>query len=103
MITWTKNLYGLTETTASCFHSIETESDDTVSNTVGFLQDHLEAKIVDKNGNLVAMGTPGELCIRGYNTMLRYYKDETKTKEIISDDKWLKTGLDNNFNYTFLI
>jgi medium-chain acyl-CoA ligase, mitochondrial len=49
---------------------------------------HTEAKIVDENGNTVPFGTPGELCLRGYCTMLGYYDDDKKTKEIIDADRW---------------
>lgn len=89
-----QNLYGLTETTCSAFQSLPAENDSHVWESVGFLQDHTEAKVVDRNGRMVPMGTPGELYIRGYNTMLRYFGDEAKTKETISYDKWLKTGYD---------
>lgn len=82
----------MTETTASSFFSIDNESEYQVTETVGMLQDHLEAKVIDTSGNIVPMGQPGELCIRGYSTMLGYYHDEAKTKETISSDKWLKTG-----------
>ena len=36
--------------------------------------------------------TPGELCTRGYTTMLGYWDDDDKTKETITVDGWLKTG-----------
>lgn len=48
--------------------------------------------MVNEYNELVPMGEPGELCIRGYSTMLRYWQDEEKTKEILGTDKWLKTG-----------
>lgn len=55
-------------------------------------QDHVEAKVIDANGNCVSFGSPGELCVRGYCNMLRYDKDENKTKEMIGSDGWLRTG-----------
>ncbi|XP_065085685.1 medium-chain acyl-CoA ligase ACSF2, mitochondrial-like [Ochlerotatus camptorhynchus] len=87
-----KTIYGLTETTAMCFHSFREESQENIRATVGHLGDHWEAKVVDGEGKLVPYGTPGELCIRGYGTMLGYWEDETKTRETIGADKWLKTG-----------
>ena len=68
------------------------ESDLHATETVGHVQDHLEVKIVDENGYTVPMGQPGELYTRGYTTMLGYYGDESKTKETMTADKWLKTG-----------
>lgn len=59
---------------------------------MGHLHDHLEAKVIDENGFIVPMGTPGELCVRGYCNVLGYWGDEAKTKELIGDDKWLRTG-----------
>lgn len=82
----------MTETSASAFYSLPGESDRKAYETLGHLQDHLEAKIVDPKGRVVPMGEAGELCIRGYSTMLGYYGDAKTTSEMISTDKWLKTG-----------
>ncbi|XP_022916148.2 medium-chain acyl-CoA ligase ACSF2, mitochondrial [Onthophagus taurus] len=87
-----KSVYGLTETTGSSFHSLPGESQDLSINTVGHLQEHLEAKIVDEKGNTVPIGKRGELWIRGYSVMLGYWGDEEKTNELITQSKWLKTG-----------
>lgn len=82
----------MTETTGIIFQSLSGESDVKNNTTIGCLQEHLEAKVVDGNGCIVPMGTAGELCIRGYCTFLRYWGDGDRTREIIGADKWLKTG-----------
>ncbi|XP_017043963.1 medium-chain acyl-CoA ligase ACSF2, mitochondrial [Drosophila ficusphila] len=87
-----RSVYGLTETTAVIFQSRPGDSNDIVLNSVGHLQDHIEAKVVDAEGNCVPFGQPGELCVRGYTTMLGYHGDEEKTKETIGKDRWLRTG-----------
>ncbi|KAF5305882.1 hypothetical protein FQA39_LY09121 [Lamprigera yunnana] len=88
-----KSIYGLSEATCVSFQSLsKEEGDEEAMNSVGYVGDHLEAKVVDPNGNIVPIGTPGELCIRGYNTMLGYWEDEENTKEVMDSDKWLKTG-----------
>ncbi|KAH8389117.1 hypothetical protein KR200_012218 [Drosophila serrata] len=86
------SVYGLTETTAVIFQSLPGDSDDIVLNSVGHLQDHIEAKVVDAEGRCVPFGQPGELCVRGYTTMLGYHGDVEKTRETIGVDQWLRTG-----------
>ncbi|XP_043650714.1 medium-chain acyl-CoA ligase ACSF2, mitochondrial [Drosophila teissieri] len=86
------SVYGLTETTAVIFQSLPGDSSDVVLNSVGHLTDHIEAKVVDAEGRCVPFGQPGELCVRGYTTMLGYHGDEAKTKETIGNDRWLRTG-----------
>ncbi|KAH8352452.1 hypothetical protein KR084_004282 [Drosophila pseudotakahashii] len=86
------SVYGLTETTAVIFQSIPGDSSDVVLDSVGHLTDHIEAKVVDPEGRCVPFGEPGELCVRGYITMLGYHGDEEKTKETIGKDMWLRTG-----------
>jgi len=87
-----RSVFGMTETSAVLFQSTPTEDKERVLNYVGKLTKQLEAKVVDSEGNLVPSGSPGELWVRGYSTMLGYYGDEEKTREMIGRDKWLKTG-----------
>ncbi|XP_023170372.2 medium-chain acyl-CoA ligase ACSF2, mitochondrial [Drosophila hydei] len=86
------SVYGLTESTAVIFQSLPGEQDNRVLDYVGHLTDHVEAKVIDEQGCVVPLGQPGELCVRGYLTMLGYHGDEAKTKEILGDDNWLHTG-----------
>jgi acyl-CoA synthetase (AMP-forming)/AMP-acid ligase II len=34
--------------------------------TVGRVQPHVKAKLIDVDGNIVPVGTPGEICVAGY-------------------------------------
>lgn len=74
------------------FQSLPNDDELKSTETVGHLCDHIEAKIIDENGSIVPIGKPGELCVRGYSTMLGYWEDEEKTKATLTPDWWLKTG-----------
>uniref|UniRef100_W8B701 Medium-chain acyl-CoA ligase ACSF2, mitochondrial n=1 Tax=Ceratitis capitata TaxID=7213 RepID=W8B701_CERCA len=87
-----QTVFGMTETTAIIFQTRPGDSMDQILNTVGHLQDHVEAKVIDAEGKTVGFGESGELCVRGYLTMLGYYEDEEKTNETIGRDGWLRTG-----------
>ncbi|KAL4143270.1 hypothetical protein QTP88_005621 [Uroleucon formosanum] len=84
--------FGMTETSPCSFQNFIDDSDERVKSTIGFIQDHVEAKVVDSNGDMVPFGTPGELLIRGYLIMNGYFNDEEKTKETIDSNGWLHTG-----------
>ncbi|CAD6998220.1 unnamed protein product [Ceratitis capitata] len=87
-----QTVFGMTETTAIIFQTRPGDSMDQILNTVGHLQDHVEAKVIDAEGKTLSFGESGELCVRGYLTMLGYYEDEEKTNETIGRDGWLRTG-----------
>lgn len=87
-----KGLYGLTETTACVFQSFPGDSIDVVAETVGYITDHIEAKVVDNSGKMVPFGSPGELLVRGYNRMICYWNEPQKTKATFDEDGWLRTG-----------
>lgn len=74
------------------FQSLFDDDEYHSTSTVGFVSEHTEVKVIDENGRIVPKGVPGELCVRGYCTMLGYWNNEAKTKETIGPDKWLRTG-----------
>ncbi len=85
--------YGMTETSPV---STQTRADDSLEQrtaTVGRVMPHLEVKIVDPATGLVApIGTPGEICTRGYSVMLGYWNEPDKTTEVIDAARWMHTG-----------
>ncbi len=83
--------YGMTETSPVSFQSATTDPLDKRTSTVGRIQPHLEAKVVDAEGRTVPVGTTGELWTRGYSVMLGYWDDEARTREAIVDG-WMRTG-----------
>ncbi|GBO98300.1 Acyl-CoA synthetase family member 2, mitochondrial [Eumeta japonica] len=87
-----KSLYGMTETTAAVFQSLPGETEEQITQTVGYIHDHLELKVVDENNTVVPFGRPGELLVRGYSTMMGYWDEPEKTRQTIDPDGWLRTG-----------
>jgi fatty-acyl-CoA synthase len=84
--------YGMTETSPV---STQTQADDPVEkrvSTVGRTHPHLESKIVDPSGALVARGQIGELCTKGYSVMLGYWNNDEATQQAIDSDGWMHTG-----------
>jgi fatty-acyl-CoA synthase len=84
--------YGMTETSPVSFQSAVDDPLERRVSTVGRIQPHLEAKIVDSEGRIVPRGQSGELCTRGYSVMLGYWDDEEKTDEVIEAAGWMHTG-----------
>jgi len=75
--------YGLTETAPiSLMHNDSYRNPDDVGFPIPGVQVRIDAP--DENGI-------GELCIRGDNVMLGYYKNDTATAEVLRDG-WLYTG-----------
>ena len=84
--------YGMTETSPVTF---QTSIDDPVErrvNSVGRVQAHCEAKVIDEHGRTVPAGVPGELLTRGYCVMRGYWGDAEHTRESIDEAGWMHTG-----------
>src|SRR5438552_6700535 len=83
--------YGMTETSPVSFQSSTTDPLERRVSTVGRIQPHLEAKVVDDSGNTLPVEQRGELWVRGYSVMSGYWEDEARTQEAIVDG-WMRTG-----------
>ncbi|NXP07660.1 ACSF2 synthetase, partial [Thinocorus orbignyianus] len=85
--------YGTTENSPVTFMGFPNDSVTRKTETVGCIFPHTEAKIEDpETGQPVPLNSPGELQIRGYCVMLGYWGDPAKTSEVITAEKWYKTG-----------
>jgi fatty-acyl-CoA synthase len=84
--------YGMTETSPVSFQGRDTDPVEHRVSSVGRVHPHVEAKIVDADGRVVARGEPGELCVRGYSVMRGYWEDHEKTSEVIDAAGWMHTG-----------
>ncbi len=84
--------YGMTETSPVSFQSSPEDSLERRVTTVGRIQPHMEAKVIDAEGRTLLCGEPGELCSRGYAVMLGYWGDPERTAEAIDAEGWMHTG-----------
>jgi fatty-acyl-CoA synthase len=84
--------YGMTETSPASFQSSTNDPLERRVSTVGRIHPHVEVKIVDAGGRIVARGTSGELLTRGYSVMRGYWNDEEKTRQAIDAAGWMHTG-----------
>jgi fatty-acyl-CoA synthase len=84
--------YGMTETSPVSMQSSPDDSVERRVSTVGRISAHLEVKIIDAGGRIVARGEPGELCTRGYSVMLGYWNDPERTAEAVDRNGWMHTG-----------
>ena len=84
--------YGMTETSPVSFQSSTADPLERRVSTVGRIQPHLEAKVVDAEGRVVPRGARGELLTRGYSVMRGYWGDPQRTAESIDGAGWMHTG-----------
>lgn len=84
--------YGMTETSPVSFQSA---TDDPLAkrvSSVGRIHPHVQVRIIDEQGQIVPVGTQGELCTRGYSVMLGYWDDQAQTDASIDAQGWMHTG-----------
>ncbi|MDH5204722.1 MAG: long-chain-fatty-acid--CoA ligase [Hylemonella sp.] len=82
--------YGLSETSpsASCNPVTATE----FTGTIGIPLPGTEMKLLDEEGQDVAMGQPGEIAIKGPQVMAGYWQRPDETAKVMTADGWFKTG-----------
>jgi len=83
--------YGLSESTGPGAVHLGVENEDHVG-AIGVAGYGWQTKILRPDGTEVAPGEVGELALKGPGVMKCYYKNPAATKEILSDDGWLRTG-----------
>ena len=85
--------YGLTEASPGITHTLRDDTIERRTQTVGRVLPDMDVRIVDPVTSAeLPRGTPGELCVRGYNVMLGYYNNPEATRAVIDGDGWLRTG-----------
>ncbi|KAF7289906.1 hypothetical protein MIND_01365500 [Mycena indigotica] len=90
------NAYGMTETSPVSFQTIPTDPVLKRVETVGRVQPHVKAKLIDSEGKIVPVGTPGEICVAGYLLQKGYWEDKQQTDQVMQTDEqgtlWMHTG-----------
>lgn len=86
-------VYGQTESSGAITGTLEEDSFELKSATVGKPYKHLEVMIVNPaTGESVGFGEKGEFWARGCSVMKGYYNMPEKTAETVDKDGWLHTG-----------
>jgi len=84
--------YGLTESSPIVSQTSTNDPHEMMVSTVGKVYPHTEIKIVDSQGSIVPVNTPGEICIRGYCVMMGYWGEKEQTEKTVSSTGWLHSG-----------
>ena len=84
--------YGMTETSPVSFQTSLTASIEHRVATVGQIQPHLEAKLIDTAGRCVPLGERGELLVRGYSVMRGYWNQPDRSAASVDEEGWMHTG-----------
>jgi len=82
--------YGLTE--CSPIISVNGAGDTVRIGTVGTPVPNTLIKLIDENGEEVALGGRGELCVKGPQVMKGYWNRPEETANVFTADGWLRTG-----------
>lgn len=82
--------YGLTETSpVLCVNPVVNQR---FTAAVGLPVPSTDVCIMDEEGNQLAIGETGELCVKGPQLMKGYWKREDETRKVIDEKGWFHTG-----------
>ncbi|MDN3653442.1 AMP-binding protein [Thalassotalea ponticola] len=84
--------YGLTECGGLATMCRADDSATTIANTSGKAIADTQLAILNDNGDEVAQGEVGEICLRGYHIMQGYWQNDVATRAAIDQANWLHTG-----------
>ncbi len=84
--------YGMTETSPVSFQTMADDEFERRISTIGRIHPHIEARIVNADGLVAAIGVEGEIQVRGYSVMSGYWGNRAATDTVITADGWMLTG-----------
>lgn len=82
--------YGLSETSPSA--SCNAADSTAYSGNIGMPLPSTDMTLLDDDGNEVALGTPGEIAIRGPQVMAGYWQRPDETAKVMTADGYFRTG-----------
>lgn len=87
------NVYGQTEMQGVVCSVKPDDSPADKTGTIGRALPHAEMKIADPDtGAVLPLGVQGEICVRGYQTMIGYFDMPEETARTLKADGWLHSG-----------
>jgi long-chain acyl-CoA synthetase len=95
--------YGLTETAAMVTYNHYYQH---VIGSVGMTADGVEVQIRDAQGNQVAPGEEGEICVRGPNVLRGYLDNPEETEKAFWENSWFRSGdigVFDKYCYLFIV
>lgn len=85
-------MFGQSEVSGVLTTTHPEDSVEDQAHTVGQPLPQAEVKIADPDGTTLPLDTSGEICVRGYQTMLGYLDMPDATRATLDADGWLHTG-----------
>jgi fatty-acyl-CoA synthase len=87
------NLFGQTELAPVLSMTRRGDSHDDLVRTVGRPLPQVDCKVADLvTGAVQPLGVPGEICARGYQQLVEYYRDPAATAATVDTEGWVHTG-----------
>lgn len=87
------NIFGQTEMQGVVTGVFPDDAPQDQAETIGQPMPHVEVKIADpQTGAVLALDQPGEICVRGYQTMVGYFSMPEETARTLRSDGWLHSG-----------